>query len=101
VTAYTRSWLRSFLRLDARMQQDGVPLADVERQEDTVLQSPRALQPQPGLLLAYEVRMGKNFEALRVRAALHAVQRERRAIKLHAACDLQQYSECEPAPSAR
>lgn len=69
MSARTRSWLRGFLRLDARREQDGVPLADVERQEDTVLATLERLATQPGLVLADEVGMGKTFEALGVIAA--------------------------------
>lgn len=64
-----RSDLRSFLNLGARMRHDGVPASDVERQEDTVLETLRLLEAQPGVVLADEVGMGKTFEALGVVAA--------------------------------
>lgn len=66
----TRAWLRSFLHLGARGAKDGVSDSDVERQEDTVLQSLRLLDTRPGVVLADEVGMGKTFEALGVIAAI-------------------------------
>ncbi|KAB2911576.1 MAG: helicase [Kofleriaceae bacterium] len=58
--------------------QDGVPLADVERQEDTVLAAIERLASQPGLVLADEVGMGKTFEALGVIAAFRHQKPEAR-----------------------
>jgi superfamily II DNA or RNA helicase len=61
--------LRGFLRLDARALKDGIPLADVERQEETVLRALEMLEDRPGLVLADEVGMGKTYEALGIAAA--------------------------------
>ncbi len=78
MSRFTRTWLRSFLQLGARTKQDGVPLEDVERQEDTVLQSLRLLETRPGIVLADEVGMGKTFEALGVIAAMRQEDQEAR-----------------------
>jgi len=67
----TRVWLRSFLNLGLRKQQDNIPGRDIERQEDTVLRALEMLDTQPGVVLADEVGMGKTYEALGVAAALH------------------------------
>ncbi len=65
-----RSWLRTFLQLDARSNAGAtVPLRDVERQEDTVLRAISLLESQPGVVLADEVGMGKTYEALGIIAA--------------------------------
>ena len=44
----TLDWLRSFLHLDARQEQDGIPLRDVRRQEQTVLRALRMFDERPG-----------------------------------------------------
>lgn len=68
MTARTREWLRSFLKLGARVEQDGIPVGDIERQEDTVLRAMDMLDDRPGILLADEVGMGKTYEALGIAA---------------------------------
>ena len=68
MTTRTREWLRSFLKLGARAELDGIPSADIERQEDTVLRAIDMLEDRPGILLADEVGMGKTYEALGVAA---------------------------------
>ena len=75
MTTRTRGWLRSFLNLGARAEQDGIPTADVERQEDTVLRALDMLDDRPGILLADEVGMGKTYEALGVAAVTHHERR--------------------------
>lgn len=78
MSARDRQWLRTFLQLGARADKDGIPRADVERQEDTVLRALDMLDERPGLVLADEVGMGKTFEALGVAAAFrHANARSR------------------------
>ena len=74
MTTRTREWLRSFLKLGARMEKDGIPATDIERQEDTVLRAIDLLEDRPGILLADEVGMGKTYEAL----GIAAVTRHRR-----------------------
>lgn len=64
-----RDWLRGFLQLGARAKVDGIPPADIERQEDTVLRALELLEEQPGVVLADEVGMGKTYEALGIAAA--------------------------------
>lgn len=71
MTKHRRPWLRSFLQLGARADQDGIPVADVERQEDTVLRALDMLDTRPGIVLADEVGMGKTYEALGIAAAMH------------------------------
>jgi hypothetical protein len=68
MTTRTREWLRSFLKLGARVEQDGIPAGDIERQEDTVLRAIDMLDDRPGILLADEVGMGKTYEALGIAA---------------------------------
>ncbi|MEY3226969.1 MAG: hypothetical protein RLZZ536_1588, partial [Planctomycetota bacterium] len=68
MTTRTREWLRSFLTLNARAEKDGIPAADIERQEDTVLRAIDMLEDRPGILLADEVGMGKTYEALGIAA---------------------------------
>lgn len=75
MTKRTREWLRSFLNLGARAEQDGIPTADVERQEDTVLRALDMLDVRPGILLADEVGMGKTYEALGIAAVTHHERR--------------------------
>jgi superfamily II DNA or RNA helicase len=70
MTTRTREWLRGFLALGARAEQDGIPTADVERQEDTVLRALDMLGDRPGIVLADEVGMGKTYEALGIAACL-------------------------------
>src|SRR5690554_2800924 len=65
-----RKWLRSFLRMGARAEKDGIPAGDIERQEDTVLRALDMLDTRPGVVLADEVGMGKTYEALGIAAAL-------------------------------
>lgn len=66
--ARTRSWLRGFLRLDARAGAT-VSMRAVERQEDTVLRALACLDERPGVVLADEVGLGKTYEALGMLAA--------------------------------
>lgn len=68
MTMRTREWLRSFLKLNARAEKDGIPAADIERQEDTVLRAIEMLEDRSGILLADEVGMGKTYEALGIAA---------------------------------
>lgn len=82
-----REWLRSFLRLDARVG-GAVPERDVERQEDTVLRALTLLDEQPGVVLADEVGMGKTYEALGVLAARLHDRPEARALILTPGRDL-------------
>jgi hypothetical protein len=65
----TRAWLQGFLSLGARKDKDNVPVADIARQEDTVLQALDLLDEGPGIVIADEVGMGKTYEALGVVAA--------------------------------
>ena len=62
--------LRSFLRLGARAELDGIPAGDVLRQEQTVLSALEMLGTRPGVALADEVGMGKTYEALGIAAAV-------------------------------
>ena len=39
MTTRPREWLRSYLKLGARTEQDGLPATDIERQEDTGLRA--------------------------------------------------------------
>ncbi len=87
-TGRTREWLRSIVSLGARAQHDGVPMADVERQEDTVLRALDLLDRQPGIILADEVGMGKTFEALGVVAALRSEKPDARVLVLTPGPDL-------------
>lgn len=69
MSTMTREDLRTFLLLGARAERDGITMAEIERQEDTVIRALGMLDDRPGLLLADEVGMGKTFEALGVIAA--------------------------------
>jgi hypothetical protein len=80
MTGRDRDWLRTFLRLDARVHLDAIPAGDVRRQEDTVLHALNLLDQQPGVMLADEVGMGKTFEALGILAALRHTARDCRVV---------------------
>ena len=84
----SRDELRAFLALHNRMDVDNIPLADVERQEDTVLRALAMLREQPGVVLADEVGMGKTFEALGVAAAFRHASRRGRIMVLTPGPDL-------------
>ena len=84
----TRKWLRSFLRLGARAKKDGIPLADIERQEDTVIRALNMLDERPGTVLADEVGMGKTYEALGIAAALRHAKRRSRIVVITPGPDL-------------
>ena len=64
-----RTWLRGFLDLGARREQEGIDAGDIQRQEDTVLRALAMLDVRPGVVLADEVGLGKTYEALGVAAA--------------------------------
>ncbi|WP_253816255.1 helicase-related protein [Myxococcus xanthus] len=83
-----RTWLRSFLHLDARADSTVVPLRDIERQEDTVLRALEMFDDQPGVVLADEVGMGKTYEALGVLAARLHLMPDARALILTPGPDL-------------
>ncbi|HQC95204.1 MAG TPA: DEAD/DEAH box helicase family protein [Aquabacterium sp.] len=72
--------LRTFLKLGARAQRDGIPQADVLRQEQTVLAALRRLDKRPGILLADEVGMGKTYEALGIAAAVRRADPDARIV---------------------
>jgi hypothetical protein len=72
--------LRSFLKLGARAEIDGIPAGEVLRQEQTVLSALRMLENRPGLALADEVGMGKTFEALGIAAAVRYANPESRIV---------------------
>lgn len=84
----TREWLRSFLDLGARKALDNVPLADVSRQEDTVLEALDILDAEPGVVLADEVGMGKTYEALGIIAAFRQQDPKSRIIVITPGPDL-------------
>jgi hypothetical protein len=88
MTERTRKWLRGFLNLGARAEQDGIPAADVERQEATVLRALEMLDDRPGILLADEVGMGKTYEALGIAAATHHARRASRIVVVTPGPDL-------------
>lgn len=83
-----RAWLRSFLSLGARSAVDKVPQADVERQEDTVLQALALLDREPGVVIADEVGMGKTYVALGVAAAMRHTIRNSRIVVVTPGPDL-------------
>lgn len=83
-----REWLRSFLDLGARAEKDGIPISDVERQEDTVLRALDMLEDRPGIVLADEVGMGKTFEALGIAAAIRQAKRRSRIVVVTPGPDL-------------
>ena len=87
MTTRDRTWLRSFLRLNARAG-TAVRARDVERQEDTVLRALTLLAEQPGVVLADEVGMGKTYEALGVVAARLHERPDARALILTPGPDL-------------
>ncbi|MGY4828651.1 helicase-related protein [Sphaerotilaceae bacterium SBD11-9] len=72
--------LRSFLRLDARAEVDGIPAAEVLRQEQTVLAALQMLATRPGVALADEVGMGKTYEALGIAAAVRHANPQSRIV---------------------
>jgi hypothetical protein len=88
VTRRDRPWLRGFLRLDRRQEIDGIPDADIHRQEDTVLRALERLEQQPGVVIADEVGMGKTWEALGVAAAFHHAKPDGRILVLTPGPDL-------------
>lgn len=65
-----RTWLRRFLRLGAAPVSPPMAHSEVERQEDTVLETLDRLAREPGVLIADEVGMGKTYEAIGVIACL-------------------------------
>lgn len=67
----TLAELRKIMDLGARAKSDKIPVADIERQEQTVLRARALLAKQPGVVLADEVGMGKTFEALGLAALVH------------------------------
>ncbi|MEO7327254.1 MAG: SNF2-related protein [Minicystis sp.] len=81
-------WLQSFLDLGARGAADGVPPAEVARQEATVLRALDMLDDRPGVVLADEVGMGKTFEAIGVIAACLHGKPEARVVILTPGPDL-------------
>ncbi|MEZ4361621.1 MAG: helicase-related protein [Kofleriaceae bacterium] len=88
MSARNREWLRAFLQLGARADKDGIPLADVERQEDTVLRALDMLAERPGIVLADEVGMGKTYEALGIAAAIQKQNRSSRIVVVTPGPDL-------------
>ena len=72
--------LRTFLKLGARAEIDGIPAGEVLRQEQTVLSALGMLEKRPGLALADEVGMGKTFEALGIAAAVRHANPESRVV---------------------
>lgn len=88
MTVRTRKWLRSFLRLGARAEKDGIPATDIERQEDTVLRALDMLDERPGIVLADEVGMGKTYEALGIAAAIRHVRPRSRVVVVTPGPDL-------------
>lgn len=63
-----RAWLREFLNLGARAQEEHIAQDVIELQEDTVLAALDILDREPGVLLADEVGMGKTFQTLGILA---------------------------------
>lgn len=86
----TRDWLRTFLHLGARAEKDGIPSADVERQEATVIRALDMLDSRPGIVLADEVGMGKTYEALGVAAAMRRAKPRSRIVVVTPGRDLNQ-----------
>ena len=84
----TRGWLRRFLNLGARAEKDGIPIADIERQEDTVIRALDMLDERPGIVLADEVGMGKTYEALGIAAAMRHSKRRSRIVVVTPGPDL-------------
>ncbi|MDG2539819.1 helicase-related protein [Dyella jiangningensis] len=84
----TREWLRRFLHLGARAEKDGIPLRDVERQEDTVIRALDMLDERPGVVLADEVGMGKTYEAIGIAAATRHLNRRSRIVVVTPGPDL-------------
>ena len=84
----TRDWLRTFLHLGARAEKDGIPISDVERQENTVIRALNMLDYQPGIVLADEVGMGKTFEALGIAAAMRSLNPKSRVVVVTPGPDL-------------
>lgn len=84
----TREWLRNFLMLGARAGKDGIPWADIERQEDTVLRALDMLDSRPGVILADEVGMGKTYEALGIAAAIRHQKKNGRIVVVTPGPDL-------------
>ncbi len=84
----TRSWLHGFLHLGARAADEGIPSADVTRQEDTILHALETLETEPGVVLADEVGMGKTFEALGLIAAVRTRNPSARVLVLTPGPDL-------------
>lgn len=80
MSARTREWLRGFLNLGARAESDGIPIKDVERQEDTVIRALDMLDERPGVVLADEVGMGKTYEAIGIAAATRHLNRRSRIV---------------------
>lgn len=88
MSPWNREWLRNFLELGARADKDGIPAADVDRQEDTVLRALEMLDDRPGVLLADEVGMGKTYEALGIAAATQYQNRRSRIVVVTPGPDL-------------
>jgi hypothetical protein len=88
MSSRTREWLRGFLQLGARADKDGIPIADIERQEDTVLGALDMLEERPGVVLADEVGMGKTYEALGIAAATQHLSRRCRIVVVTPGPDL-------------
>lgn len=84
----TREWLRTFVRLGARAEKDGIPATDVERQEDTVIRALDMLDERPGIVLADEVGMGKTYEALGIAAAMRHMKHRSRIVVVTPGPDL-------------
>ena len=84
----TRNWLRTFLDLGARAEKDGIPVADIQRQEDTVIRALDMLDERPGIVLADEVGMGKTYEALGIAAAMRHSKRRSRIVVVTPGPDL-------------
>ncbi len=66
MSKYNIKWLQSFLNLGARSKNEAIPIEDIERQENTVIQAMNMLDKSPGVVLADEVGMGKTYEAIGV-----------------------------------
>jgi hypothetical protein len=88
MTQRTREWLQKFLNLGARAEKDGIPVQDVERQEDTVIRALNMLDERPGIVLADEVGMGKTYEALGIAAAMRNMNRRSRIVVVTPGPDL-------------
>lgn len=88
MSARNRAWLQGFLRLGARAEKEGIPHADIERQENTVLRALDMLDQRPGVILADEVGMGKTYEALAIAAATRQQKRRSRIVVITPGPDL-------------